>query len=199
MAGMGFSSSLRVPWSRNRRAGVLVAAAQIAMVVGCKNPPPAGGTTTAAASSSAASEPSAPKMPFRRKLPPADSAVPAHPDVCEVEFFGQVRPAEAGKPPPPVVFASYDDCLSATPVNIGQTTTQPDGKFFLEVFVKWGSDLTLCAAQLPAQDKPTKLYGKAAGPFHAEAIGEVEFKGVVIEMKPAASRTFPGPRVSGGF
>jgi hypothetical protein len=128
----------------------------------------------------------------------AESAAPAHPDVCEVEFFGQVKPAEPGKPPA-TVFASYDDCLSPAPGNIGQTTAAPDGKFFLEVFVKWGSDLTLCAAQLSAQDKPTKLYGKAAGPFHAEAVGEVEFKGVVIELKTGASRGFPGPRMSGGF
>ena len=41
-----------------------------------------------------------------------------------------------------------------------------------------------------AADKPTTLYGKA-GKFHAEAIGEVLLKDLIIELKPGPKRVFP--------
>lgn len=167
------------------------------VLAGCKEAPPApsGASATASTSAPAASH-VAPVVSHVAPTPPAQ----AHPESCEVEFFGQVQPVD-GKLPPPVVFASYTDCLAPTAVNIGQTSAQADGKFFLEVFVKWGSDLTLCAFQPQAggADKPTKLYGKAAGPFHAEKTGEVEFKGVTIEMKSGTNRPFPKVRIGGGL
>ncbi|MCS6898361.1 MAG: hypothetical protein RMJ98_01070 [Myxococcales bacterium] len=165
---------------------------------GCKEQPAANGSRAAPVASSAA--------PVASSTPPVMSHVAptpgpkAHPDVCEVEFFGQVKPVDP-KLPPPVVFVSYTDCLAPTTGNIGQTSTQPDGKFFLEVFVKWGSDLTLCAFQPTKEgaEKPTKLYGKAAGPFHAEKEGEVEFKDVQIELKNGTPQTFPRVRPGGGL
>lgn len=168
------------------------------VIAGCKEQPPTSGPGSSPTASSAAS--------MASYVPPVVSHVPptpvakGHPDVCEVEFFGQVKPVDP-KLPPPVVFASYTDCLAPTTRNIGQTSTQPDGKFFLEVFVKWGSDLTLCAFQPAAggEEKPTKLYGKAAGPFHAEKEGEVEFKDVQIELKSGTARTFPRVRPGGGL
>jgi hypothetical protein len=52
----------------------------------------------------------------------------------------------------------------------------------VEVFVPWGSDLTLCAASETAPGKPSTLYGKAKVPMHAEAAGEVEFKNVILDL-----------------
>lgn len=172
----------------------------LTLLTACKqdppSPAPAASTSPPAAVKSAAPAASMAASAVASAAPAASGK--AHPETCEVEFFGQVKPVENTKLTP-VVFASYDDCLSPAPRNIGQSSTQPDGKFFLEVFVKWGSDLTLCAYQPTAGDKPTKLYGKAAGPFHAEKEGEVEFKNVTIDLKAGTARPFPKPRVSGGF
>lgn len=116
-------------------------------------------------------------------------------------MFGKVK---GGKPssastPEPIVFASYDDCATPTAANIGQTTVNPDGTFFLEVFVKWGSDLTLCAAQPPGPGKPSTTLGKYAKPIHAEALGEIEVREIEIELRPVAPRKIALPRPSGGF
>lgn len=123
-------------------------------------------------------------------LPPL-TVVP-HGPLCEVEFGGKVQ--YAGKVDPKLhwfVFAAQGDCMTKNPHILGTAAVSPDGTFFSEVFVKWGSDVTFCAAALEAQDKPTTLYGKAEGKFHAEATGEVVFKGLVIVPKPGPSKIFP--------
>jgi|GEM_PF-2217023 len=173
------------------------------LALSCGKSDPGGAAPAASSASSASPRASAsaavrPMMP-KHVTPLPSASAGSHPENCEVEFFGQVKPVEAGKTPP-VVFASLSpDCLAPAPMNIGQSSTQPDGKFFLEVFVKWGSDITLCAYQPTGEDKPAKLYGKAAGPFHAEKEGEIEFKNVTIEMKAGAPRPFPRPRVGGAY
>lgn len=104
-----------------------------------------------------------------------------------------------GKPLPAgqrfYIFIAQGDCLAkdahilaATPVN------NETSRFFYEVFPKWGSDLSLCAAAVTAPDQPATLYGKATGKYHAEATGEVTFEQIVITPKPGPARTFPKPR-----
>jgi hypothetical protein len=64
-------------------------------------------------------------------------------------------------------------------------------RFANEIFVKWGSDVSICAAAVEAPDKPTTIYGRAPGKLHAEKAGEVEFKDLVIELKPGPRHLFP--------
>lgn len=107
------------------------------------------------------------------------------PRVCEVEISGRVVvPKEAGNVPPPLTVVAIGDCLAPEPdiVGFGGST---NGRFFVEVFVPWGSDLTICAASEPTPGAASRLYGKSPLLMHAEKTGEVEFKDVVIEVKPA--------------
>ena len=85
-------------------------------------------------------------------------------------------------------FVAIGDCLGGGKmVGHGGTT---DGRFFVEVFVPWGSDLTLCAASRPGPGQPSTLYGKAKIPMHAEKTGEVEFKNVVVEVAKGPPKSF---------
>ena len=61
----------------------------------------------------------------------------------------------------------------------------------IEVWPKWGSDVTICAAVDPQGGKPAEIYAKAKGTFHAEAVGEVTFNQVKIELAPAKAHKFP--------
>ncbi|MCU0658400.1 MAG: hypothetical protein MUF64_25020 [Polyangiaceae bacterium] len=179
-------------------SGLAVAALGL---LACNESPPAPAPAAPSASARPRVAPAASASIKPAMAPPASASAPrVHPEICEVEFFGQVGPVDPKKPAP-VVFASYGDCLAPGAGNIGQTSPEPNGKFFLEVFVKWGSDLTLCSYQpaAPGSDKPTKLYGKAAGPFHAESEGEVEFKNVQIEMKEGPPKTFAKVKPGGGL
>jgi hypothetical protein len=181
----------------SKMAAVLLAASFA--LAGCKDPPAPQAVGGPSASSSAPLPPPTPvaRMPPRMVLPAASASAPAHQEVVEAEFEGRVSPFDPSKPT--IVFASYDDCLGKTAANIGQMPVKPDGKFGLEIFVKWGSKLSLCAAQITTQEKPTRLYGKAAAGFEMKGRGDMEFEDITIEMKPGPPRVFPGPRPSGGF
>jgi hypothetical protein len=102
---------------------------------------------------------------------------------------GSVKGVPAGKFANLII--SDEDCLSPTARIIGRSGVSAEGKFFYEVYVRWGTDLTICSAVEPVAGKPTTLYGKAAGPFHAEASGEVEFKKVEIVLAPGPAHSFP--------
>jgi hypothetical protein len=112
--------------------------------------------------------------------------------MCEVEMRGRVE-LPAGTPPTPLprLHVSYGDCLSPTAHVAGQFWARPDGTFFLEVFVPWASDLTLCASYEPAAKGPSTAYGKVERVFHAEKTGEVEFNDVRVVLKPGPPRVFP--------
>lgn len=149
----------------------------------------------------AAEHPLAPTPPAPAAAPPpATLAVnpgQAHPPVCEVEMFGDVKykgqPVTRGrlKGGTPMVYVADNDCLGKNVHTIGHIAVTDQGRFFVEMFSKWGADLTICAALEPAEGKPARIYGKAAGPHHAEAMGEVLFKDVLIEMKDGPPRVFP--------
>lgn len=125
---------------------------------------------------------------------PAPAGSTAHPATCEVEVFGKVdlpKPAPTGTA---VVYVAQDDCLSASPKMLGHAPVKPDGGFFIEIFPKWGTDITVCAA-IEKPDGTAEHYGKAVnkdsgGKFHAEAAGEVTFEGVTVPIRKGPPRKF---------
>ena len=121
----------------------------------------------------------------------APAGAAAHPKMCEVEISGQVKlPKDVVNVPVPMTFVAVGDCLAPDPkiIGFGGTTS---GKFFIEVFASWGSDLTICAASEPAPGQPSQLYGKASIAIHAEKSGENEFRDVIVELAPGPPRRFP--------
>lgn len=158
----------------------------LTMLLGCKQaerpapplPAPVVPTTPAA---------SAPAVP----APPA----PAHPKTCEVEMGGLLQFPKGQVPAKGTtyVYVADNDCLAADAHVLGRSQASKEGSFFIEVFPRWGADLTLCAAHEVAPGQPSKLYGKAAGPMHAEATGEVTFGNLRIAMRPGAAHRFPAP------
>jgi hypothetical protein len=89
------------------------------------------------------------------------------------------------------VYVFEGDCLAPSGTKLGRAMVLDGGKFFIEVFSSWGADLTVCAA-VEDRDRSSVLYGKAPRSYHAEAIGEVELKDVVVALKPGPARSF-GP------
>ena len=119
-----------------------------------------------------------------------------HPEKCEVEIGGVVRYPD-GKAPPGkavVLVAEDGDCMKEGAKILGQVAVQPEGTFFIEVFSRWGADLTICAAHLaPGSDRST-LRGKASGAFHAAAVGEVTFSSLKIDLRQAPPLRIPAPK-----
>lgn len=152
---------------------------------------PAGGEAgkapvASAVASLAASAPGAPRV--SRVVPPASSA-PAHPALCEVEMGGMVKGIPTGKFANIIV--SDQDCLAPGARLLGRSGVTREGKFFYEVYTKWGSDLTVCIAVESEPGKPSTVYGKAPRALHAEAAGEVEFKDLEITIAPGPAHVFP--------
>jgi len=117
------------------------------------------------------------------------TAIPSAPApsarACEVEIKGKVTGAKGAW-----IHISAGDCLAGDML-VGRFNTTATGDFNTEVFVKWGSDLTVCAV-VPgdAGDKST-MYVKSTQKFHAEKEGEIEFKGLVLTPKPGPEKSFP--------
>lgn len=122
------------------------------------------------------------------------------PTTCEIEFEGKVTNID--KLPPKHRFWIFvaqgkADCLDPAAYIIGRTVVSQTGEFSFEVFSDWGQDITFCAAALPGldkaegMDKPSKLYGKATGSYHAEATGEIVWKSIDIAVKPGPAHVFP--------
>lgn len=164
----------------------LAAGAALALLSACERTP--------------APPPTPPLVVDARAALDARAAVAAAPDLapaapppkplCEVEITGMARlPKGAKKGAQATIIVAQGDCLSDGRV-LGRARSTPEGKFFIEVFSDWGADLTVCAAMEEAAGRPVTLYGKAAGTFHAEAHGEVEFKGLDIAIKAGAPRSF---------
>jgi hypothetical protein len=164
-------------------------------LVGCsRDGSPAGGAAGGAVASASAPVRAAASVVAPASAVPAvpaaaSSAPAAHPPVCEVEMSGLVKEIPKGKFANLII--SDEDCLSPTARIVGRSGVSVEGKFFYEVYVKWGTDLTICSAVEPGVGKPSTLYGKAKGPFHAEASGEVEFKNVEIVLAPGPAHAVP--------
>ena len=162
-------------------------------------PPPVAAAPAAAATGVPAAATAAPlTAPAAVVQPaaPAPAAAPAHPETCEVEVSGLIKnppklPAEHYYQ----VYMAYGDCLAKDAHILGRTSVVNSlPKFATEVFARWGSDLTLCIAAEAGPGKPTKLYGKATRTFHAEGLGEVEFKDITVEVKAGPPHIFPAVR-----
>lgn len=175
--------------------------AVLALVSGCKEEPakPAAPATSASAPAStsvvAAASSSAPTVASASAPASASaSAAPAE-KTCEVEIFGKVK----GAPPKSrvVVYVAQDDCLADDAHILGHLDvvadpTAKDGwKFMIEVFPKWGTDITICAAAYGEGANGAEHYAKAKGKFHAEAEGEVTFNEVALELVKGKLKTFP--------
>ncbi|MDW8283754.1 MAG: hypothetical protein RMK29_18785 [Myxococcales bacterium] len=131
-------------------------------------------------------------------LAPAAPAAPQHPPMCEVEIMGQVvLPRTVPKGTQATIVVAQGDCLAPDARVLGRARSAQDGRFFIEVFSDWGADLSVCAAVEPVEGQPVRVYGKAAGTFHAEAEGEVIFRDVRVELKPGPPHAFPKVRIGG--
>lgn len=122
----------------------------------------------------------------------AVTAAAAPSERCEVEFTGQV--SGTSKLPPGSntwVYAADGDCLAKDAHILGAMRASDQGSFAIEVFSRWGADLTLCAAVAPTPESPSKLYGKLTRKFHAEKRGEIMFEKVQIGLKAGPEHTFP--------
>lgn len=120
------------------------------------------------------------------------SAAPKHSNTCEVEVFGTVNlPKDLKKDEKVVVYVAQDDCLSDNPQILGHVNAGSDGAIVIEVFPRWGTDVTICAGVDEGEGKPTTRYGKAKGTFHAEADGEITFADVKIDLEKGKPHVFP--------
>jgi hypothetical protein len=167
---------LLAPLGCSREAPPAPAAAARSIAAGSIAPVPASASASASARAvSAAASADAASAPAR---------------LCEVEISGQVRLSPKDKDAPdPLVFVALGDCLDPASRIVGFGGTAK-GRFFVEVFVPWGSDLTVCAASESSPGGPSTLYGKAKVRMHAERAGEIEYKGVGIDLAKGPARTF---------
>jgi hypothetical protein len=163
-------------------------------VLGCKEPvkesPPAAASASTAVqptTASATAPASAPAAGLSASAPAA-----GHSETCEVEIFGKVnRPADLPKDKKIIVYVAQDDCLSDKAQILGHVDAGAEGSIVIEVFPKWGTDVTICAGVDEGEGKPTTRYGKAKGKFHAEAEGEVTFADVKIDLEKGKPHVFP--------
>ncbi len=173
------------------RSGLLLAF--IVLAVGCKEPPKESAPT--ATSASQAVQPATASVTAPASAPAAGlsaSAAPKHSETCEVEIFGKViLPQGLPKGKKVNVYVAQDDCLSDNAQILGHVDAGIDGSIVIEVFPKWGTDVTICAGTDEGEGKPTSLYGKAKGTFHAEAEGEVTFADVKVELAKGKPHVFP--------
>ena len=136
--------------------------------------------------------PTAPPALPSAAAPPDPTPAP-HGLTCEVEIAGnlQLPPGAPRGDASYYVFVTLGDCLAegAKVLGWGGNT---NGRFFVEVFVPWGSDVSLCAVSMPPPGKPATLYGRTPL-LHAEKRGEVEFKGLVVALRPGPPHLFPRP------
>ncbi len=89
--------------------------------------------------------------------------------------------------------AQDSDCLAKDAHIIGSNKVTDDGHMFIEVFSRWGADLTVCAAISKELGAPTTVYGKAEGKFHAEAVGEIMIPKISFELKKGPKHVSPLP------
>jgi len=110
-------------------------------------------------------------------------------------MFGEVKFPKLAAGQSAFVYVAQDsDCLAKNAHILGSNKLTDDGHLFIEVFSRWGADLTVCAAVATDAGSPSTLYGKAEGKFHAEAVGEVMIPKINFALKPGPKHVFPAPR-----
>ena len=176
--------------------GSVVLAAWLVTLSACDtNKAPAPATSSAVAAVPSAPAPgAAPATPSAVSAPTAAASAPPAPRTCEVEIFGKTELPKDAPKGKIVVYVAQDDCLSDKAQTLGHIPAQASGGFVIEVFPKWGTDVTICAA-LENADGTSEYYAKAVnkengGKFHAEADGEVTFNDIKITLKKGVPRKF---------
>lgn len=108
-----------------------------------------------------------------------------------MELYGKVTlpPGTKAKGHLAVHF-SNGDCMKGDPI-LSSSAVSDAGTFGAEIFPKWGTDLTICAVLEETPGKPVRYYAKATGTYHAEAMGEVMYRDIAIELKEGPPRKFP--------
>jgi hypothetical protein len=107
-----------------------------------------------------------------------------------VELFGKIiGPLPAGLTY--WVYVAEGDCLSKKAKILGSSRGSEAGSFGIEVFSRWGADLTVCASAAKTPESPTTLYGKLPRTLHAEGEGEVMFQKLEIKLKSGPQHAFP--------
>lgn len=168
-------------------------------VAACKEPVKESAPTATSAAPSKAIEPTTASATAAASAPAAGLSASAsasvaakHSETCEVEIFGKVNlPKDLPKDKKVIIYVAQDDCLADNAQILGHVKAGSDGAIVLEVFPKWGTDITICAAVDEGEGKPTMRYGKAKGKFHAEGEGEVTFANVNIDLERGKPHTFP--------
>jgi hypothetical protein len=177
-------------------------------VAGCDKPaPPATSKPSVAPAAAPAAPVAAPAAPAAPSGPSGSSSSPSgpsgsssspvflHPDQCEVEMFGEFKlPKLAANQKAFAYVAQDSDCLAKDAHILGTNQLTNDGHMFIEVFSRWGADLTVCVAVATDSGAPSTYYGKAPGKFHAEGVGEVMIPKISFELKPGPKHVFPTPR-----
>lgn len=132
--------------------------------------------------------------PAASAQPPAEKPTD-HPPTCEVEMFGEFKLPKLQPGEHAYAFVAQDsDCLAKNAHILGSNQLTDDGHMFIEVFSRWGADLTLCVAVAKGPDKPTTYYGKSPAKYHAEAVGEVMIPKITFPLKPGPRLTFPASK-----
>jgi hypothetical protein len=120
--------------------------------------------------------------------------------MCEVEIDGEVALPKGVSPAKArvVVLFSEGDCLAPGARIIGQALASAKGKYSMEVFPKWGADVTVCAAVETNPGAPVTVYGKSEKPIHAEQTGEIVVSNHKIILAKAALLTLGSPSAGPG-
>jgi hypothetical protein len=169
---------------------VILLTSACALLLACKREPAPGAPVVVID----AREQAAPRV---QGAQPADgAAAPGSPPkvkACEVEMFGTVKLPRGISPKknPRFIYVADNDCLGDDAHILGRLPMSETETFFIEVFSRWGADLSVCAAVEQGEGEPTTLYGKAEGRYHAEAGGEVTFHGINVDLKKGPAHVFP--------
>lgn len=138
--------------------------------------------------------PSLPSPPDLAQAPPKVVTAPIAPPPpvnAEVEIGGKVQ-RPAGAKGEVKLWVTDGPCWQPTTHALGDTKGTPDN-FFVEVFVKQGTPLWLCAALVDG-NKPLSLYGQPDTlPLLGKGVGEVSFTNEQVTLRKGKPVRVPPP------
>lgn len=101
-----------------------------------------------------------------------------------------------------VIYVAKDDCMAPDARVLSRVLAADSGRFFAEVFVPCGWNLSLCATVeaknlTDGTSKPTRRYGKNDKSLLAQGEGEIEFKDLSWSLADGPERTMPALEPAG--